>query len=273
MDLNIRIHQTGFFFPWHRAYTYAFESALKTKCGYKGTQPYWDWTAHTEDFSNSPFWNPSLTNGLGTNGDPNNHGELFDGGFSKDFFLAYPTPHKLRRNITMQPWKSIINPDPAFDPNRFANTTFTKGEVTKMVTGFVGDLNGFQDYFSWLQGAHTAVHFIVGADMLGTCTYDAPASCVGGPKWASNDPIFFMHHAIVDKIWYDWQRNNKANFWAFEGGITQATQNYTVSHEYATGLPPNLSLDSKIPADGMFEEYTIYDMMNTTGGTLCYVYA
>jgi len=264
MDLNIRIHGTGYFLPWHRAYVSAFESVLKKKCGYNGTQPYWDWSLHTEDFPNSPVFNPDPTSGLGTNGDPNNNWELSDGAFSRDFLLAYPTPHRLRRNFTIQ------QSDPATDQNKFANATFTKEEVNKMVTGFMGDFNGFVGYFA--PGAHAAVHFIVGADLFGTCTYDAPPSCIGGPKWASNDPMFFMHHAMVDKVWYDWQHNNEANFWAFEGGTIQAT-NLTESLEYPNGLPPNLSFDSKIPADGMFNEYTIYDMMNTTGGTLCYVYA
>ena len=34
----------------------------------------------------------------------------------------------------------------------------------------------------------------------------------------------------------------------------------------------SMQLNSTIPADGMFNEVTIYDVMNTTGGYLCYVY-
>ena len=40
----LQIHQTGFFLPWHRLFVQTFEDALKTKCGYIGVQPYWDWT-------------------------------------------------------------------------------------------------------------------------------------------------------------------------------------------------------------------------------------
>ena len=40
----LQIHQTGYFLPWHRLYVQSFEDALRTKCGYKGVQPYWDWT-------------------------------------------------------------------------------------------------------------------------------------------------------------------------------------------------------------------------------------
>ena len=35
---------TGLFLPWHRLYVQTFEDELRSKCGYDGVQPYWDWT-------------------------------------------------------------------------------------------------------------------------------------------------------------------------------------------------------------------------------------
>ena len=32
------------FLPWHRYYVQYLEDVLKGKCGYKGVQPYWDWS-------------------------------------------------------------------------------------------------------------------------------------------------------------------------------------------------------------------------------------
>lgn len=43
LDLNYRIHFTGLFFPWHRWYLQVFEDSLKSKCGYRGASPYWNW--------------------------------------------------------------------------------------------------------------------------------------------------------------------------------------------------------------------------------------
>ena len=40
----LQIHNTGFFFPWHRLFVQTFEDELKAKCGYDGAHPYWDWT-------------------------------------------------------------------------------------------------------------------------------------------------------------------------------------------------------------------------------------
>lgn len=39
-----QIHNTGFFLPWHRQFVQTFEDELRSKCGYDGVQPYWDWT-------------------------------------------------------------------------------------------------------------------------------------------------------------------------------------------------------------------------------------
>lgn len=39
MKNTLSIHGTGNFLSWHRYYTYAYESALRTECGYNGTQP------------------------------------------------------------------------------------------------------------------------------------------------------------------------------------------------------------------------------------------
>jgi hypothetical protein len=45
-------------------------------------------------------------------------------------------------------------------------------------------------------GPHNAVHREVGGDM----------NSVASPT----DPIFYMHHANVDRIWYEWQENHPA---------------------------------------------------------------
>ena len=152
-----QIHWTGLFLPWHRAFVYAFESALKTKCGFNGTQPYWNWSLHAEDIFNSSIFDPSPTSGLGTNGDPNNDYQIFDGGFSSDFHVSYPAPNKVRRNFNPQPWITLPPrfadgiQDPAYQPYKFANTSFDKEEVNKLVNGFVGNFEGFQTYFEAFQ--------------------------------------------------------------------------------------------------------------------------
>ena len=100
---------------------------------------------------------------------------------------------------------------------------------------------------------------------------------------------------MVDKIWYEWQKDPR-NKYAYGGGSVAPLANYTVFTEFPTGLPPYLGVsildqipntpdvimtfwfdfpqfDSEIPGDGLWDGVQIWDVMDTTGGTLCYVYA
>jgi len=280
MDQNIKIHFTGLFLPWHRSFLYSFESALKEKCGYKGAHPYWNWTVHADDFIKSPVFSSSTTSGFGGNGNPDDDLQIAegDGAFSTDFVRPYPVPHRIRRNITMQPWAANGSPfadqvvDPELNPLKFANTTFTPAAIQALIDGYEGDFEGFQAFFEFFQGAHAAIHSAIGADMFGTCPSNAPPTCVLGPKWSPNDPLFFMHHGMVDKIWYDWQLKHKANFWSYRGGSVQALEDYVDYDQNPNGVAPWLNFSSPVPSSGMFPEYSIYEMMDTTGDTLCYVY-
>jgi tyrosinase len=54
----------------------------------------------------------------------------------------------------------------------------------------------YKDGFSYVLevGDHDAVHALVGGDM-------------GNQLRAAADPVFFLHHANVDRLWHIWQRN------------------------------------------------------------------
>jgi len=263
MDLNVEIHFTGQFLPWHRAYVWGFEKALKNKCNYSGVQPYWNWTLDAPDFYNSTILDPDPSSGFGGWGDSTDDYRVTTGAFEKDFALAYPSPHNLRRNYTQQ---AVIDQSGV---SIMVNTSFTKENVDYMVNSFVADYRGFQTYFEG--GPHPGPHIILGGDMAGTCPKNA-TNCVGGPKWSSNDPLFFLHHAMVDKLWSDWQHKHPQNFWSFFGGANQTLGTDEFS-DYPTGTLPFLNFDTLIPGDNLlWNNLTIWDMMHTQAGPLCYVY-
>ncbi|EIM81714.1 Di-copper centre-containing protein [Stereum hirsutum FP-91666 SS1] len=273
MDLNTRIHFTGLFYPFHRWYVAVYEQSLKSKCGYTGVSPYWNWSADSADvYDSSMFQDSDPVSGLGGWGDSSKDFEVQDGAFSS-FKLSYPAYHTLRRNFTLQPLVGDVGSAFISDPYADANASFTPAEVSKMVNGFVGDYEGMQAYMEGFMGAHGMVHFILGGDLAGYCPADAVNCTDGSPTFSANEPMFWMHHAMVDKVWYDWQNANvSANFWQYFGGSVQAIdtiEDYTAN---PTGAAPYLSINSTIPADGLFDEVTIFDVMNTTGGYLCYVY-
>ncbi|KAF8495783.1 Di-copper centre-containing protein [Russula emetica] len=269
MDLNTRIHFTGQFFPWHRWYVHVFEESLKNKCNYTGVSPYWDWTIDAPNFYESSFWKDSdPKSGLGGWGDPNADYRTPDGGFHT-LPLSYPSPHTVRRNFTLVlPPAPVAPTGPATDNN----ASISASVIEAVLDISPGDYKQFQTVVEVPGGPHIAVHAIMGGDMAGFCPKNAPLNCTQGPKWASNDPLFFLHHAMIDKIWYEWQNRNPASATSFFGGSVERLDTEADYQQYPNGGPPYLSLESTIPADGLFPEVTIGDVLNTTGGYLCYVY-
>jgi tyrosinase len=275
MDLNPVIHWTGYFLPWHRAYIQAVESALKEKCGYKGTQPYWNWTQDASDFYSATIFDDDPDSGLGGWGDPANDFQITTGGFAQDFMVSYPAPNRVRRNYTLQPFLGPeFPPGSVADPEVYINTTFTQSNADYMVNSFVGDFEGFQAYFESDGGLHLGPHLMLGGDMAGVCPSNVGPGCVAGPKWSANDPMFFIHHTMVDKLWYDWQNKHISSFYSFVGGTVLDRYNATLYPVFPNGGPPYLNFSSVIPHDGLLWEgdLSIWDVMDTTGDYLCYIY-
>lgn len=268
---------TGHFFPWHRQYVQAFEDQLRDSCGYDGVQPYWDWTQDAPSFYNATIFSDSPYDGLGSWGGPDNDHQILTGAF-KNFTLAYPVPHNIRRNYTPQPFLAgaIGGPPGVYaNPDLVISTTFTKKNVDFILGSFGGDYVAFQTYTENLDGPHPGLHLVLGGDMAGSCPFGlGPPECVGGMKWSPNDPLFFLHHAMIDKVWFDWQHRNDSNANAFEGGATswQTDPNITFT-QYPTGAEPWLNLSSALTSDGLWDGVTVGDVMSTVGGHLCYTYA
>jgi len=268
-DLNPLIHFTGHFLPWHRSFVHRFERALREECGFTGTQPYWNWTKDANDFYNSSIFDPDPNSGLGGWGDPQNDYEITTGGFSFDFELPYPIPHRLRRNYTAFIGSSGFG-DGTPVPTAPIYTQFTPDVVQAMVDGFPGDFVGFQAIFE--QGSHGAIHLSVGGDLIGACPLGSGPNCVKGPKWTPNDPLFYLHHAMVDKLWDDWQRLRPENFWAFQGGLTGAHSAPGIYAQFPNGGPPFMNFGTHIDGDGLLNNATIFELMDIRAYDFCYTY-
>lgn len=97
---------------------------------------------------------------------------------------------------------------------------------------------------------------------------------------------------MIDKVWYDWQCRDPSSKKVFGGGSIswQFDANVSIA-QYPTGAPPWLDVrndahvgaecgkrtntqqvNSVIPGDGLWKETKVRDVMDTTGGRLCYVY-
>jgi hypothetical protein len=105
--------------------------------------------AEAPDFFESPFRKDSNDeSGLGGWGDPNVDFSVADGGF-RSLHLSYPSPHTLRRNFTLQPFREIPPPFDVFFPHsqKEANSSFLASEIEMILETSAGDFKGFQTVF------------------------------------------------------------------------------------------------------------------------------
>jgi Common central domain of tyrosinase len=165
----LQIHFGWFFLPWHRAYLYFYESILQELLKDDTfALPYWDWSQ-----------NPTIPDAFFDAASPlYRPGRDARKGQSITDDIAV---HDRTKPLTVEAVKSI----PYFYP------------PLPSLTGSLGGPPDNDQSSGFLQGAleanpHNAIHNWVGGDM-------------GSFNTAARDPLFFLHHANVDKVWADWQ--------------------------------------------------------------------
>jgi len=199
--------QQGLFFHFHRYLTWLYEKSLQEDCGYKGAQPYWDWTLSWQDPRKSTVFDGSPTS-LGSNGISIPHGPTNISAFGLNLTIApatgggciYSGPFV---NYTVNLGPIAYAPKDgdgglAYNPRClsrdisliWANNT-RPTSVTTLIKGSE-DLGDFDTNLEAIDGVHAGGHFTIGG--LGL---DAYAS--------AGDPAFWVHHAQVDRVWSLWQ--------------------------------------------------------------------
>ena len=175
-------HGTYFFLPWHRIYLATFEQALiaiiqdlpgvtdETKQTW--ALPYWDYHRPGTDSIPVPFRVPMR-------GNRTNH--LFDGQRTG----GMPLP---RTALDTSRWLDVPRPFSAPPDGNPGSSVSFGGERT----GFVHDAGVGTGMIEF--APHNAVHSRIGGKM-------------GDPDTAGLDPIFWLHHANVDRLWEVWRRN------------------------------------------------------------------
>ncbi|ORX96097.1 Di-copper centre-containing protein [Basidiobolus meristosporus CBS 931.73] len=187
-------HSTPAFFPWHRQYIRIFELALQ-RFNPSVVLPYWDWTLDSQAPEESPIW--EWFGGNGREGDSC----VVDGPFA--FWRARnPRPHCLQRQ-----WDSGDKISAFWSP--------------ESINHFIGVSRSFDNLRNNIEpGPHGSVHNNIGGDFR--------------YMTSANDPIFFLHHAFVDKIWADWQRSHRSMANDYGGVNLVDGRNATVNDN----LPP-----------------------------------
>jgi tyrosinase len=197
-------HAGPIFLPWHREFLWRFEQALRHEV--PGVFiPYWNWEEEAEHyggrasedyFKNSNVWRDDF---MGGDGDPNDNDIVKTGPFKNwatvevDQHTAVPIGNSfLTRTLGRDPYIALQAPELLSLPNQTDVYNALKYDFydtpywDRNSRGFRNALEG------WIQpNLHNRVHVWVGGSM--------------GLNTSPNDPIFFLNHCNVDRIWAIWQ--------------------------------------------------------------------
>lgn len=193
-DLDLCHDDDRVFLTWHRSYTYSFEKALNSALQWKRgdqelelTLPYWDWTQHSTA--------THASNGLPKIVDD----ETYIDKDGNEVANPLSKAKSLYRSIAL----GLTGDDQL--TTRYTSRLRTaipllKVEVERYLTN--PNFSAFQNDFNF--AAHGDIHVLTGgrdqASRLPRRIGD-----MGSTVSAAFDPIFWLHHAMCDKIWADWQ--------------------------------------------------------------------
>ncbi|MCU0498928.1 MAG: tyrosinase family protein [Anaerolineae bacterium] len=213
-------HHNPLFAPWHRWLLFLFENAL---CEVSGNPemalPYWDWTdpESTAAVFTVDFMSPG--------GDPEHGYAVTEGPFRKDIWQLNLLPSDPNRRA-QSPHKYLVRALGVDTGNLYPILLPTIVDVhnTLQSTGYDVPPYSFSsenalsfrntlEGFTWDESPDTSesMHNIVHDWVAGVFITDLNGRVQVGSMEpldvSPNDPVFFLHHANVDRVWATWQIN------------------------------------------------------------------
>ncbi len=203
-------HQSPSFFPWHREYLRLLELDMQTVTGDPNIfMPYWDWTTSASPFT-SDFCG-AITNGSVNSGNfsPNWGWSLYRSSISTNF---------LQRRLgqgASRPSSNNVN-------NVQSYTVYDQSPWNGSVSNSYRNRNEIE--------LHNRVHNYVGGHM--------------GTREAPNDPVFWLHHCNIDRLWWLWQQNRGVDTYQPRTGFTSGVvDNNEVMRPFGAGRTPSAVRD------------------------------
>ena len=174
-------HRRPAFFPWHRVMLLQFENDLAA-IDSSVTIPYWDWP----DTASNPF-TPSF---LGGDGDAADGDKVKTGPFAHDGANGWTL------NVKDNPG------DPDFLQRSFGTDPTAMSLPTADDVDTALDIDHY-DASPWVNSSsglranvESSLHNLVHRWVAGTM----------GMMTSPNDPVFWLHHCNIDRLWAVWQR-------------------------------------------------------------------
>jgi tyrosinase len=275
IENTFKIHATADFLAWHRHFIFTFEQDLKNSCGYTGTLPYWDWAADAQAVDRSEIFN----------------GDEYSMGGNGEYIAGRADTYLGLQDLNFPPGTGggCVTKGP------FSNETYTTN-LGPIDSPYNNNVVGQYDYNprclvrdlnSWFSQRYNTYNNVadlaIGVDsveylqsLMQGYLGDNKLGVHGGGHWlgggpsqledfhsSPNDPIFYIHHAMIDKIWTVWQymdRENRQN--AIYG--TSTLNNSPAS--------PDMTLADELPFGLVTANPVFGDLMDTLAGPYCYRY-
>jgi len=161
-------HGSYFFFSWHRMYLYFFERILRAASGDPNLAlPYWNWSDPNQRALPQPFWMPQTGNSL-----------------------YIPVPG---RPSGVDDGTSLLSDGTVDFSTAFMATDFDS--LTGSGLSFGGQIASPMQFNGPHGELESQPHDVV---------HGALSGLMGDPDTAAEDPIFWLHHANIDRLWNRW---------------------------------------------------------------------
>ncbi|RYP04060.1 hypothetical protein DL764_004690 [Monosporascus ibericus] len=266
---SLNAHISGTLLSWHREFVYLFERDLHEQCGYPRYLgvPYWDWPRYTHrPMSVSALFDGS-DDSLGSNGvyipdNANNTsgerevpggtgGGCVHSGPFRDHILTFgpfhdgyiitglpsnwtePNPRCFTRDLSDEALRSLYSPQQM-------DAAFAARDIEEFQ--FVLTPNG--------PGIHAGGHRAVGGPM--TDFFASP-----------QDPVFFLHHAQLDRVWALWQAADESRRYTYNGTNTVFNP---------VDGTPQVTNETVMSFSVIGEDVTLEEVADPMRGRYCYTY-
>lgn len=250
------IHGVGDFLPWHRYFMRVHEVLLQTECNYTGGQPYWDEQADADastSLADASVWGADELS-FGSDG-AGAGGCVVDGAFANTTLrlneawgVPNTTEYCLSRSFSDTNWA-------------WANSTYSDACLAKS--------NYTEAWPCWSKYPHSSAHIAVGGTL-----YDQAAS--------PGDPVFFMHHTNLDRLWWEWQQVDSPARLTQMGGQSIPSQAHleegswlfpsAAEMDYNGDAYNVTTLNHVLWMVGLKANATVADVMDLTGELICAEY-
>lgn len=197
-------HQSWYFPPWHRGYLIALEAQIRAcviNLGGPSTWalPYWDYFGLGNEFNiPSAFTQQNLPDGspnplyIAARYGPDNGGAIY-----------VPTPEAIKQH----PADPNFVYGPVLD-QCMTNDLYTGSDIKTKPPGFGGPATGFSHGGGTSGNLENNPHNLVHVYIGGNSPNGETEGLMSDPGLAALDPIFYLHHANIDRMWAVWNLAN-----------------------------------------------------------------